>query len=205
MITTIPRWLVPCENRRPCDDGLCVSVSCRRRAPVLQHLRAYAEPWIAVVDRIVRIAIYVGNKMRNRTLIIGGGILMMSLTPDFATAQHDWHGSEQQAKWASSADGDLSMHPSWKVYRHELADVIYIQVVDNGGMQQLAVGVSKDWGAVHLVENDSMAVSIPSSPLSIPAEAIAELVYAEDSFSLLLHTDGVTSTWSIEPVSKQRE
>lgn len=44
----------------------------------------------------------------------------------------------------------------------------------------------------------SISVSTPSSPLLVPADAKAELVYADSDLSLIRYTSSSTSIWSIE-------
>lgn len=143
--------------------------------------------------------------MRILTLSIGGCILLSFLTPGSAAAQHDWHSSEQQAMLDPTSRTDLSMHPGWRVYRHERDDTAYIHVSDESGMQQLIVGSSLGSLAASLMGSESMAISLPSSPLSVPASAAGELIYTGSEFSLMLHVDGATSIWSVLPPQAEPE
>lgn len=135
--------------------------------------------------------------MRNRMLSTAGCALLAAMMPTLAAAQSDWHSNDQQAMFHPSASEDLSMHPGWMVQRYESGHSTWIVVRGRAGEHNLTIR-NVDGRMDSYVGSDSISVSTASSPLLVPADAKAELIYADSELSLILYTSGSTLVWSIE-------
>jgi hypothetical protein len=93
---------------------------------------------------------------------------------------------------------DLSLDPSWRVYRFKRDGIEYFQVNDLGGRVQLIVG-SLDGLLWALPAGEaSTQLVLPPQRIVIPQTVIRSEVYLHPSFSIARYRAGDSVVWSVE-------
>ncbi|WMJ68562.1 hypothetical protein [Stenotrophomonas sp. 24(2023)] len=94
---------------------------------------------------------------------------------------------------------NLSVNPNWLVYGFEREGINYYQVNDLSGQVVLIVGnVDATFWTLPAGRNPAR-VSLPSRRLSLPEKAVRRVVFQNTEFSLVVHGEGASAIWAIEP------